>query len=269
MRDIGRKIIVALVGLALALPAGSLAVAGGGPSPGSDGVGDNYLPRAGNGGYDVGHYDLDVRYKPRVDVLVGRTTITATATQGLTSFNLDLEGLRVRAVTVDGAAATWDRQRMHELVVTPAAPIANAAGFVVVVEYRGIPKSPLSFGAPAGAVRTRDGVLILGEPDVAAYWYPSNDHPQDKATFSIALTVPEGLKAISNGRFSGRTRSGAERVTWSWEQSDPMATYLAMAAIGRFHVRRYRDRRRHPGLRRHRPTRAQRARDERWRGKSA
>ena len=108
----------------------------------------------------------------------------------------------------------------------------------MVVDYRGVPKSPLSYGAPAGAVRTRDGVLILGEPDVAAYWYPSNDHPRDKATFTIDLTVPAGLKAISNGRFTGRTEA-AGRVTWSWEESNPMATYLAMAAIGRFRIHRY------------------------------
>ena len=239
MSAIGRRIIVIIVGLALALPAGTFAVAGGGgPSPGSNGLGDSYFPLAGNGGYDVDHYDLDIRYKPQVDILIGRTTITATATQGLTSFNLDLEGLRVRSVTVDGAAATWDRQQVQELVVTPASTIANGAGFEVVVDYRGVPKSPLSYGAPAGAVRTRDGVLILGEPDVAAYWYPSNDHPRDKATFTIDLTVPAGLKAISNGRFTGRTEA-AGRVTWSWEESNPMATYLAMAAIGRFRIHRY------------------------------
>ena len=77
-------------------------------------------------------------------------------------------------------------------MITPASTITNGAGFEVIVDYRGVPKSPLSYGAPAGAVRTRDGVLILGEPDVAAYWYPSNDHPRDKATFTTISRSPPG-----------------------------------------------------------------------------
>ncbi|CAN5654284.1 hypothetical protein BH18ACT17_BH18ACT17_13010 [soil metagenome] len=88
-------------------------------------------------------------------------------------------------------------------------------------------------------VRTDDGVVIDGEPDVAAYWYPSNDHPRDKATFAIDLTVPKGLQAISNGRFLARTPDGNGRVTWSWKEMNPMAPYLAMAVIGEFEIERY------------------------------
>ena len=57
------------------------------------------MPGHGNGGYDVGHYGLDVRYDPSTDRLTGRAVITATATQDLSRFNLDLAGLAVSAVT--------------------------------------------------------------------------------------------------------------------------------------------------------------------------
>ncbi|MGH2540947.1 MAG: M1 family metallopeptidase, partial [Actinomycetota bacterium] len=181
----------------------------------------------------------DIRYAPATDKLFGEATIDATATQDLSSFNLDFVGMRVRSVTIDGSPATWDREERHELVVTPAMPIADGVGFTVVVDYDGVPKSPLSYGARVGAVRTDDGVLIYGEPDVAAFWYPANDHPRDKATFRIDLTVPRGLEAISNGRFLGRRSAGHGRVTWSWEELSPMATYLAMAVIGRFETDRY------------------------------
>jgi aminopeptidase N len=236
---IGLRIVVVVAMLVAIVPAGMFATAGGGPSPGSDGLGDSYFPLTGNGGYDVGHYHLDLRYAPATDKLFGRVTITATATQALSSFNLDFVGMHIGSLTVDGGPATWNRAQHQELIVTPASPIADGAGFVVDVEYDGVPKSPLSYGARAGAVRTDDGVLIYGEPDVAAYWYPSNDHPRDKATFTIDLTVPEGLKAISNGRLLGHTPDGKGRVTWSWEEMTPMATYLAMAVIGRFKIDRY------------------------------
>ncbi len=238
-RTLGRSLLVIVAALAAIVPGAPSVSAGIMPTPGSDGVGDGYLPLAGNGGYDAQHYDLDVRYAPATDMLFGHATIDAVATQDLSSFNLDFVGLQINSITVDGAAATWDRQVQHELVVTPATPIANGAAFTVVADYDGVPKSPVSFGARSGAVRTDDGVVIYGEPDVAAYWFPSNDHPRDKATFTIELTVPEGLKAISNGRFLGHAPDGSGRVTWSWEETSPMATYLAMAVVGRFQIDRF------------------------------
>jgi hypothetical protein len=64
---------------------------------GAAGIGDPYFPLDGNGGYDVRHYDLDVRYDPATDVLQGVATIEARATQALSSFNLDFVGLTVRS----------------------------------------------------------------------------------------------------------------------------------------------------------------------------
>src|SRR5687768_14027099 len=70
--------------------------------PGAPGVGDEYYPGYGNGGYQVKHYDLDIAYDPATDVLNGKAKIEARATQNLCSFNLDLVGLEVRSIKVDG-----------------------------------------------------------------------------------------------------------------------------------------------------------------------
>jgi aminopeptidase N len=88
-----------------------------------------------------------------------------------------------------------------------------------------------------GVVRTDDGVMIGGQPEVAAAWFPVNDHPQDKATYTVTVTVPAGLEAISNGiPLGNRTVNGW--TTWRWAQLTPMASYLTMAAIGDFDIRR-------------------------------
>lgn len=55
------------------------------PTPGSDGIGDPYFPQLGNGGFDATHYDLNVAYDPATDRLDGVTTVTARATQNLSS----------------------------------------------------------------------------------------------------------------------------------------------------------------------------------------
>ena len=78
---------------------------------GDAGIGDPYFPLDGNGGYDVQHYDLNLSYEPDTDVLTGVATITAIATQGLSRFNLDFDGLTVRSITVNGTAVKFHRKR--------------------------------------------------------------------------------------------------------------------------------------------------------------
>ena len=203
--------------------------------PGADGAGDPYFPLDGNGGYDVKHYFLDVAYDPDTDVLDGVATIEARATQNLSSFNLDLVGLTVESIKVDGRRATWSRDG-QELTVTPKDGIRKNRKFKTVVRYSGIPESLEG----AGFIPTDDGALVIGEPHVAASWFPVNDHPSDKASYSFEITVPAGLEAVANGVLDGkRTKHG--RTTWSWEAKEPMASYLATASMGEFEIRAYKE----------------------------
>jgi aminopeptidase N len=86
-------------------------------------------------------------------------------------------------------------------------------------------------------VRTTDGAVAVGEPDIAAWWYPANDHPSDKATFTITAIVPAGLQAISNGALlGGPEQAGPGLQQWRWQESEPMTTYLAFVAIGHYDI---------------------------------
>jgi aminopeptidase N len=203
------------------------------PTPGAAGIGDTYYPTYGNGGYDVASYDLKVRYDPATDRLTGTATVAATATQALSRFNLDLVGLDVSEVTVDGAPATHAREG-DELVVTPAAPVGNGTRFSTVVTYGGVPGS---VGSPqlgtGGWMATPDGAIALGQPESASSWFPVNDHPRDKATYRIEITVPKGLSAFSNGVPAG-TKDDGSWTTWNWTEGKPMASYLATVVIGKY-----------------------------------
>jgi aminopeptidase N len=91
-------------------------------------------------------------------------------------------------------------------------------------------------GALDGWIHTRDGAFVASEPIGAPTWFPCNDHPTDKASYRLRLTVPKGRKAIGNGTLEERIpRSG--RTTFVWRQDEPMATYLATATNGRFKLR--------------------------------
>ena len=233
-----RRLVVAAMAACLALVPG-LSLGSVAPAtvftPGASGAGDPYFPLAGNGGYDVQHYFLRVSYDPASDVLTGLATIEAIATQDLSAFNFDFEHLNVRSITVNGVNAAWSRDR-GELTIAPANGLPDGSEFVTVVAYDGV---PVTLDDGSGFIHTEDGALVVGEPQVAATWFPVNDHPIDKAAITIEITVPTGLEAVSNGVLV-RQRSQGGSTTWVWDAKEPMASYLAMMAIGHYDVNAYR-----------------------------
>lgn len=205
--------------------------------PGAPGLGDPYFPLEGNGGYDAQHYLLNLAYDPATKVLRGTVHMLARATQDLSRFDLDFQQLTVRSVTVNGRKATYARDG-QELIVTPDKGLRYQSVFDVGVTYDGIPQplgGPIVFGLPYGWIATEDGVLVACEPNAASTWFPSNDHPSDKATYSISVTVPKGLTAASNGVLAGQVTHG-DTTTFLWNELRPMASYLVTATIGRFDV---------------------------------
>jgi aminopeptidase N len=234
---------VGFAGLLVAVLAGCSAGSFGAPEksrtpdfrPGAAGAGDPYFPTYGNGGYDVAGYDLDLRYDPRSGELGGTARITATATQDLSRFDLDLAHLTAKSVQVDGVTASTGTNG-NELIVTPAAGIARGRAFTVLVDYGGKPGQLANKTLGEGGwLRTTDGAVALGQPESASTWFPVNDHPSDKATFKLAMTVPDGLEVISNG-VPGPERSAGGWTTWQWTESAPLASYLSTVVIGKYRV---------------------------------
>ncbi|MCW3843890.1 M1 family metallopeptidase [Micromonospora yasonensis] len=203
--------------------------------PGAAGAGDPYFPSYGNGGYDVAHYTVKVRYDPATDKLSGTTSLRATAMANLSTFNLDLAGLTVRSVTVDGVSARHARTG-DELVVTPAVGLTSGNGFVAEIRYDGVPATLRNeVLGEGGWLHTSDGAIALGQPESASTWFPVNDHPSDKATYDFEITVPKELTAVSNGVPKGRSVRG-DWATFVWSEGAPMASYLTTVVIGKFRV---------------------------------
>lgn len=239
----------------------------GGPryTAGADGEGDAYFPYAGNGGYDVGHYDLAVTYTPPAPApaplegqLSGTATIDLVATQDLDRFNLDLRGMDVQSVTVSGKPATgiappapgaavegaafWqvqdDAARIWELTIQPRPKLKAGQSVQLVIQYSGTTTQPLDIEeAPYGWYTTRDGAIVVSEPEGSMTWYPVSDHPTDKATYTFAITVPEGKVAVANGIQSQPQTTTAGWTTWFWDAPDQQASYLTTASVGDFELR--------------------------------
>ncbi|MCB5911437.1 M1 family metallopeptidase [Streptomyces pinistramenti] len=236
LRYCGATAVLSVALLLSSCTSGAVAVKG---TAGAGGVGDPLFPALGNGGYRVSHYGLDLAYDVPKRHLDATAKITARAAENLSSFKLDLRGLKVSGVRVDGEEAAFSRKG-HKLTVRPAQVLRKGAAFRTTVEYSGVPQEMTDpDGATDGWVKTADGAFVSGEPAGAMTWFPGNNHPSDKAAYDFRITVPERYTAVANGELrSKKTAKG--RTTYDWHSAEPMATYLATATIGTFDVRQSR-----------------------------
>jgi aminopeptidase N len=202
---------------------------------------DPIFPTIGDRSYDVDHYDVQLSYEPAGNALRGVATIEATAAQTLSGFSLDLEGMNVTAVLVDGKPTTFSRRqrpahgkapREGKLVVAAPAPVPAGARFTARVEYQGTPRSLISGFLQQGWLATSDGAIGISTGLGTAAWLPCNNIPSDKATYTVQVTVPQSLIAVSNGRLTEETKAGG-KATFTWVESQPMSTYLAVVDIGK------------------------------------
>lgn len=203
--------------------------------PGAAGLGDEYFPEEGNGGYDVTDYDLTFVVGDELDHLIGSTIITANPTTTLSSFNVDFSGFEVTTVTVDGRTAGFTRAG-QEMTIRPDHPLTPGTAFVVRIDYGGVAEpvaDDTSIGVMLGWLVEDGTSYTLQEPDAADHWFPCNDHPSDKAAFTFRVTAPGQYKVVANGRNTARDDLGTS-TRWVWRMDEPMATYLALVAIGDF-----------------------------------
>jgi aminopeptidase N len=199
-------------------------------------AGDRYDPKSGNGGYVVSHYDLVLDYRVNTNRLGAAAALSLRSTQRLSRFSLDLAGLTVTNVLIDDSRASRYTQSAGKLVITPQRAIPADTEFTVTVRYNGSPSPRSSAWGDVGWEELSDGVLVAGQPSGAPTWFPCNDHPSDKATFRIAITLASSYRAIANGRLVSATPHSS-RTQWIYESVEPMATYLATMQIGQYRSR--------------------------------
>lgn len=205
---------------------------------GSNGLGDPFYPLLGNGGYDVSHYTLDLTWEPDDNTLAGTVTIEATALEPLSAFNLDFGGFSIDSVTLDEYPVAYRRSSLsRELQIAPETPLEIGQVFRLEITYAGIPAEgergmPFSLGWN----QYRGGAYVASQPDGASRWFPANDHPLDKATYTFRISAPDGLVVAANGLLQETVDEPGPLTTTVWEASDPMASYLATVNIGDFVV---------------------------------
>lgn len=193
--------------------------------------------------YDVEHYRIELKFDERTHSFEGKTGITLKPLKdGFDSCPLDAETFKVLSVR-DTRGPLRFEQPPGQLIVHLRQPHGKGErlSFTVAYQARNVSVDPEKFGMPAGydlglgfkAPTPTNPRLIntLSFPEGARHWFPSNDHPADKATAEIIATVDESYQAIANGRLKGVTR-GARTRTFHWVQDKPHSTYLFVLVAG-------------------------------------
>ena len=201
----------------------------------STSVGDRRYPELGSADIDVDHYEVVLAFDAERLALAGSVAIELATAAATDQIALDAEELDVRSVAVDGEARQHDSDD-RELIVLLDSVVPAGTEMEVVVDYAVDLEAGGSFALEAGIFLTDDGLWSVNEPDGVSTWMPANDHPTDKATWTFAVTAPEGDTAVANGRFAGSVDAGLGAATWMWEQTEPMAPYLVLLLVGDYEL---------------------------------
>ena len=194
---------------------------------------DPYTPGHGSAEYQVSRYELYLDYRVTTNRLSGHAAIAARTSAFVDKVVLNLAGLRVLKVHLDGQRVQRFSQRGNQLIISPARPLAAGTDFSLDIRYDGKPGPLRGNWGEVGWEELTDGVLVAGQPTGAPSWFPCNDHPSQKASFGFTITTDANYRVICNGVLVSR-HAKASRETWVFEQAEPMATYLATAQIGRY-----------------------------------
>jgi aminopeptidase N len=186
-------------------------------------------------GIDVQHYAFDLSLVGNRR-LTGRATIAVRRTARADSLVLDLVGMQVDSVLVNGRSVPFS-QRDSTLRLT--LPAGGPDSLDVVVRYGGEPKDGLIFSNDSLGRWQAFGDNF---PNRARFWLPVVDHPSDKATVAWTVTTPSEYGVIANGALLDFTQvpSAAEPArsitTMRWRTERPIATYLMVIGVAPFAV---------------------------------
>ena len=183
-------------------------------------------------GFDMLHYDITIELFPTVHYIEGNVFAEVTATEnGLSEVDYELESLNVTEVRVNETGASYTYAN-GILTITLDQTYSIGENFSTQVFFEGYPV--LSNDGYSTGIHWSSYIFTYSDPNGARYWWPGYDHPWDKATTKAIITVPDDLLVASNGLLESEVDNGDGIKTFTWDNTDPIATYLVSLCIGAY-----------------------------------
>lgn len=199
--------------------------------------------------FDILHYRIELSLEEENRSLRGETTIRMAALRDrLTTCTLDAETFTVDRVLDGASQALPFTHRDGRLTIELDRPVAHGDEISVTVHYSGtnVDVDPKRYGMSPGYDLGLDFksesdvnpqlINTLSFPEGARHWFPSYDHPNDRATQETIVTVRADYEVLSNGRLGGVSEPAGGKRTWHWSQELPHPTYLFVLVAGPYVV---------------------------------
>jgi hypothetical protein len=175
-------------------------------------------------GFDITKYELTLAINEQTHYISGNVIAHVTAENNLTQINYELTGgtLAVTEVRVNDVVSAYTHTTG---TINIPLNITDGQQFTTQVFYSGTTGlSPAPYGI--GLKFNAGSLYTLSNPDAGRYWWPSYDHPWDKALIDLHITVRSDWLVSGNGLRQGIVDNGDGTRTHTWICSYPVATYV-------------------------------------------
>jgi aminopeptidase N len=190
--------------------------------------------------WDATFYDLHVRVHPTDSSITGRVGITYRVREPRQEMQIDLQlPLEMDSALQDGRKLA-SRRDGNAFVVRLAARQRAGEQRTITVYYRGQPVAARRPPWDGGFIWATDS---LGRPWIAtaneglgaSVWWPNKDYLADEPDSQrIAITVPDPLLNVSNGRLRSTTRHDDGTTTYEWFVTAPINNYNVTVNAGHY-----------------------------------
>ncbi|KAA0225121.1 M1 family peptidase [candidate division KSB1 bacterium] len=181
--------------------------------------------------FDVAHYALDLTLSDASNIIRGEATVNVIIRDATDStLHLNLKGLEVTSVTSTNRALAFARVSDGLLVHLPQT-VANGDTLPLTVAYAGEPQDGLIIRSNKFGRRS---FFADNWPDRSRYWFPSVDHPSDKATVEFRVTLPSRYTVVANGRLQDVSDERNGNKSWHWIERTPIPTYCMVIGAAEF-----------------------------------
>jgi hypothetical protein len=194
----------------------------------------------GRAWWDATFYDLHVAVSPADSSIRGWNGISYRVLRPGRELQIDLmTPLEADSMVQDGRRLAF-RRDSNAYFVRPAAPAKTGEVKTVTVYYHGRPRiavrPPWAGGFTWGADSLgRPWVVTTDQGVGASIWWPNKDTQADEPDSQrVALTVPDSLIDVSNGRLRKETHHADGTTTYEWFATNPINNYAIAVAAGHY-----------------------------------
>lgn len=188
--------------------------------------------------YDINYYHLDVKFDIDNKFISGNVLFKFTAEQDFTQLQFDLfSNLKLEKIVYKGKELPYTREFNAVFVTFPQA-ITKSSKDQFTVYYSGNPVIAKHAPWDGGVEYNVDSlghkwVSTACQGMGASVWWPTKDQQADEADSAlISISVPKGLKDVSNGRLRKVTQLKDGYTRFDWFVSQPINNYNIEANIG-------------------------------------